>query len=182
MRSKQHPEQMGNAPNAVTGQASLFPHVAQRGSYDSHRHPEGASNPAGRRLPTFHGVSLPRTSPVVLPGCPPGRRRQGSRAAVCLQPSGHFLLCSMNVAVAVLIPPFCLILSKKIKNKNVFLPRPCVDPVCSRNPTLKNCKALAGSSALSSSVGSTISKLIRQNTLAPSRVYAAAQASLYSKG
>ncbi|EOA96965.1 hypothetical protein Anapl_14627 [Anas platyrhynchos] len=49
----------------------------------------------------------------------------------------------------------------------------------SGNPTLKNCKALAGSSALSSSVGSSISKLIRQNTLAPSHVYAASQASLY---
>lgn len=57
------------------GQASPFPHMACSYNYGCHGRPEETSNPAGRRFQTFHGVSLPRMTPLYIAGL----RQAGSR-------------------------------------------------------------------------------------------------------
>lgn len=45
-----------------------FPHMVCSYNCGCHGHPEETSNPAGRRFKTFHGVNLPRMTPLYLLG------------------------------------------------------------------------------------------------------------------
>lgn len=60
--------------------------------------------------------------------------------------------------------------------KILFLPQPCTGSAHSKSPVLRKHLEHAGSFALHSAVDSNITKLIGQNILTPSHVYAAAQA------